>query len=151
MEVLSDIVTGDSTDTFADQIANILETKKEHLLPFSYIGFLRNDGTLKGAFIYTNFNGSNIELHIAGKGIYTKRNLRMMFWYPFVFLKANRVTAIVRDYDEDMKSYVARLGFSYEGHMPAYFDADTGANIYGLQRLDVKFYWVDKCLLLETP
>lgn len=106
--------------------------KRQHA-PYSAIGCLRQ-GTLCNAALFVDYNGSNIELHMAGT--ITRSLLRDGFRYAFRGLNVNRVT--VKPYRSNvvLREIALRIGFEPEGVMKNYYgpSSDDDAIVYRLDR-----------------
>lgn len=65
----------------------------------------------------------------------TRRVLRGLFAYPFIQLKCNRVTAVVRGSDTTIQAFDERLGFKREGTLRrAWHDGQDDAILLGMLR-----------------
>lgn len=77
---------------------------------------LEEDGKLIAGVMFTDFNGSNICMHVAaiGKGWMNREYLRYCFYYPFEQLKVKRITGIVDSTNEQALNFDQHLGFKKE-------------------------------------
>lgn len=77
---------------------------------------LEENGTLIVGVVYDYFNGTNINAHIAAEGHrwLTRAYLHFIFWYPFVQLECNRLTALVPATNLPSRAFVEHLGFTLE-------------------------------------
>jgi RimJ/RimL family protein N-acetyltransferase len=85
------------------------------------IGWAKN-GQLVAGVAYANWNGVNIETHIASDGSrrwMTRQYLWTIFDYPFNQLKAKRITVIVGEGNSDSRRFVVHLGFELETTLQA--------------------------------
>jgi hypothetical protein len=90
-------------------------------------------GTDKGAVAFTNYDGDNVELHMAGeRGWLTPVLLRSVWAYVWDVLECTRVTARVREDRETALRIDLRLGFKVEGYMR---QADQGLGVWILGML----------------
>lgn len=80
------------------------------------IGWQKN-GEIVAGVAYANWNGPNIECHIASdksRKWLTKQYLFAIFWYPFVQLDCRRITVCVGSGNKDSIRFVKHLGFQLE-------------------------------------
>lgn len=78
------------------------------------------DGRLVAGVAYANWNGVNIETHIASdrsKRWMTRQFLFTILDYPFNQLKAKRISACVGEGNKDSRKFVEHLGFSIEARL----------------------------------
>lgn len=83
------------------------------------IGWLRNGQIIAGV-AYANWNGVNVECHIASdrsRRWMTRRYLWTIFHYPFRQLGAKRITVCVGEGNRDSRRFVEHLGFSLEAKL----------------------------------
>ena len=72
-------------------------------------------GKIVGGVLYTDFNGANIMMHVAGEGNWLSRKmLEVCFEYPFLGLKAKRATGIVLSSNAEARRFDEHLGFKLE-------------------------------------
>lgn len=69
-------------------------------------------GELIGGFMFTAYNGSDVELHYYGPGTLQRRTVRLIFSYALRVLQVNRVT--VRTRKPHMARGCEKLGAVYE-------------------------------------
>lgn len=75
------------------------------------------DGKLIAGVAYANWNGPNVECHIASDGSrrwLTRQYLWTIFDYPFSQLKAKRITVCVGEGNLPSRRFVSKLGFGLE-------------------------------------
>lgn len=106
---------------------------KPTFAPYSAIGCLKQ-GELCNAALFVDYNGSNIELHMAGT--ITRALLRDGLRYAFLGLNVQRVTAKPYRSNVTLREIVLRLGFEPEGVMHRYYgpSSDDDAIVYRLDR-----------------
>lgn len=82
---------------------------------FTALGLESDDKVVAGV-IYTHWNGRNIVCEIAAEGKYwlTRQFRWYMFWYPFQFLEARRITIYVEQANLVSQQFVTKLGFELE-------------------------------------
>ncbi len=83
------------------------------------IGWEKN-GELVAGTAYANWNGVNVECHIASdesKKWLTKEYLWTIFDYPFNQLKVNRVTLCIGEGNKDSLRFAQHLGFKIEAQL----------------------------------
>ena len=124
------VISGDYSSETGKAIGNWYAEKTQMPLvgplleligPFSAIGFIDSEGTVQFALIYTNYNGSNINLHAYGPKGMNKSILKIMLHYPFNELNCSRVTAIVPRSNKKTLRLLPRLNFVYETVLKSYF------------------------------
>lgn len=104
------------------------------------IGWER-DGKLTGGAVFMNWNGVNIDVHIASDRTaqwLVPGALQFAFAYPFIQLGARRITAAIGEGNRLSRSFAERLGFILEAKL---HDAHpTGALcIYAMHRANCRF------------
>lgn len=79
------------------------------------IGYERR-GELIAGVVYDEFNGANVNMHVAAEGVnwLTRNYLRVVFAYPFQQLKVKRVTAMVAASNKKALRFDLHLGFRLE-------------------------------------
>ncbi len=83
----------------------------------SAIGKLVN-GELVAGVLYENFSGTNIVTHIAGEGNWADRYfLGIIFQYPFLGLKVNRITAPICETNTKSIALAEKFGFNLEAKL----------------------------------
>jgi RimJ/RimL family protein N-acetyltransferase len=106
------------------------------------IGWSRNDKIFCGV-VYNHYSGTDIAMHVAGEGQWaTPAVLRAFFFYPFVQLKCQRVTALVGLKNARCLTLVERLGFVPEGRMREGLPGDD-LMIFGMLRRECR--WLEGC------
>jgi hypothetical protein len=79
------------------------------------VGILNDESHLCGAFMFTGYNGSDMEVHYYGPGTLKRRILKEIFIFALKVFNVNRLT--VRTRKESMSRGVKKLGAIYEGSM----------------------------------
>ena len=85
------------------------------------IGWQR-DGQIIAGVAYSNYNGVNVECHIASDGSkrwMTRKFLHTIFDYPFNQLGVNRITVCVGEGNSQSRRFVLHLGFELETTLKA--------------------------------
>lgn len=85
--------------------------------PHTYAGFDSAYGNLVAGVAYANWNGVNIEAHIASDGSkrwLTREYLWTIFDYPFRQLKVKRITLCIGEGNKDSRRFAEHLGFERE-------------------------------------
>ena len=104
------------------------------------IGWLRG-GQIVAGVAYANWNGPNVECHIASDGSrkwLTKQYLWTIFDYPFNQLGVDRITVCVGEGNTDSTRFVKHLGFILEAKLKgAHPTGDL--LIYRMDRQDCRF------------
>ncbi len=113
---------------------------KPILGPLATIGWLGPDGTLKGAAVFNDFNGSNIEITICGAGTMTRQTIREAMRYAFVQQKVNRLSARTERCNKRMRQLMPRIGFTFESVAARYFGPHrrNDALVYRMLRADAE-------------
>lgn len=99
------------------------------------------DGRLVAGVAYANWNGVNVECHIASdrsKRWLTKRFLWTIFDYPFNQLGADRITVCVGQGNRDSTRFVEHLGFILEARLKAAHPTGD-LLIFCMKRQDCRF------------
>lgn len=106
--------------------------------PKSTFGIVDSAGSLHGAIIFTNYNGSNIEATVVGLRCFTRGIIRAAAHYAFIQAKCNRVTFHTRRNNRKTCRILAKhIGSSgFEGIAKSYFGREKkdDAVIYRLDR-----------------
>lgn len=74
------------------------------------------DGKLVAGVAYANYNGPNVECHIASDGSrkwLDRRFLAVIFDYPFNQLKCERITVCIGEGNLPSRRFVEKLGFKH--------------------------------------
>lgn len=107
------------------------------------IGWTRG-GELIAGVVYSDWNGVNVVAHIAGKGTnwLTRQYLAVIFDYPFMQLKSNRITCMIGESNQPSRRLCEHLGFDLETTL-------EGAHPSG----DLLVYrlWRQDCRYLRAP
>jgi RimJ/RimL family protein N-acetyltransferase len=112
---------------------------------FTAIG-LEQDGELIAGVVYTEFNGSNIFMHVAaepGGRWLTRRFLWAVFHYPFKVLRVRRITGWVEASNEAARRFDEHLGFEEETRLSE--AARDGGEVIVYRMTP------EKCRFLEKP
>jgi hypothetical protein len=93
------------------------------------IGIVDDMGALVGGIMFTNWNGSDAEVHVYGPGKLNRRTVRLIFTLAAKHFNVNRLT--VRTRKDHMARGVEKLGAVYEGEVkrlygPSDEDRHTG-------------------------
>lgn len=96
------------------------------------------DGKLVSLVAFDNYNGTNIDVHIVAERI-TRKLIRAVFRYAFEVCGCRRVTSLNDADNFQMKPYLERLGFQYEGTI-RHGLPDSDLIVYGMTKEDCK--WV---------
>lgn len=83
------------------------------------IGWAKNGQIIAGV-AYANWNGVNVECHIASDGSkrwLTRQYLWTIFDYPFNQLRANRITICIGEGNTDSTRFAKHLGFTLEAKL----------------------------------
>lgn len=100
--------------------------------PYTAIGFER-DGALVAGIMFDQFNGSNVEITVAGRGCFLRTVRDYLFSYAFDQLKVRRVTIRTRASNKRVRGLCEKFGCVVEGYQPAFYP-DDDAILFGLIR-----------------
>lgn len=113
---------------------------------FGAIGLgLEEDGELIAGVVFNMYTGPSISMHVAavpGKRWMTKDFLWRSFAYPFLQLKCNRVTGLVRVDNLDAQRFDEHLGFKREGLIRRACTDGTDMILYGMIREECRWLGV---------
>lgn len=114
-----------------DADALVAEWAQDRLGPLLFtsyraFGVADGGGSLRGAMLFHDYNGSNIEITIYGPGCINRRFIRYAFDYAFRVNGASRLTARTRRGNARMRKLLPKLGFVYEGTSKQYFGPNRG-------------------------
>lgn len=108
---------------------------------------LEENGELIAGVVYNIFTGPSICTHIAaapGKRWMTKDYLFRIHAYPFLQLKCNRITGLVRQDNVECQRFVEHLGFKYEGVMRRACSDGQNMFIFGMLREECRWIGVKR-------
>jgi RimJ/RimL family protein N-acetyltransferase len=100
------------------------------------IGWVDPEGRLTGGFVFTGFNGTSIELSLAGHGVTHRGLWRAILHYVFDQLKADRIQIHTAASNKTVRKLAPRLGFAYEGKSRRFYGRED-AFVYSLVRDDL--------------
>jgi len=101
--------------------------------PFTAIGFV-NDGKLTAGFVFSDYNGSNVEVTAATTRYVKKGELLAVCRYVFIQLGCRRVTFRAKASNYRSTAFLQRR-MTYEATLPHYYP-DDHAEQYRLLRED---------------
>ena len=73
-----------------------------------------SNGKIVAGVVYTNWNGRNIDVHVAIDGPITRKFIWTICDYPFNQLKVERVTGMVAENNRKSRNFAERIGFVKE-------------------------------------
>lgn len=90
---------------------------KAFVQPYTAIGFLGSDGTLRGGFVFTGYNGDAVEMSGAGIAATHREAWRALLAYVFDQLGCSRLQMHTRRSNKRTKRILTpeRSGFTFEG------------------------------------
>jgi len=102
---------------------------------------LERGGSLIAGVVYSDWNGANINMHVAavpGRKWLNREYLWFCFYYPFWQVGAKRITGLVGEGNADARRFDEHLGFKLEARLK---DAHpTGALlVYVLRKEDCRW------------
>lgn len=104
--------------------------------PFTAIGAIDAAGTLQGGFVFTGFNGSSIDLSLAGH--LSHRGLwRAVLAYTFDQLGCSRLQVHTATDNRSVRKLAPRLGFTFEGKSRNFYGHGRDALQYSLTTGDL--------------
>jgi len=105
---------------------------------------LEQDGEVIASVVFDMYTGPSICMHVAavpGRRWMTRDYLWRCFAYPFLQLKCNRITGLVREDNLVAQKFDEHLGFKREGLIRRGATDGTNIILYGMLR--------DECRVLE--
>ena len=97
----------------------------------------KRDEKIVGIAVFDNYTGANINIHIHGPGIMSKRKIKDAYKYAFKQLNCRRITATVSSANKSFIQLINRFGFVYECTISEYFgtpDAPEDCLVFKLSR-----------------
>ncbi len=125
---------GKVADWVASQIDHV-----DGFIAYAAIGIER-DGELVGGVVYHENRGNDIQISCAASKAHwlSQGSLRALFYYPFMQLKVDRMTAFTPSRSKGTRRFLSHLGFVQEGIMRQGFKGDD-CIIYGMLRDECKW------------
>ena len=108
---------------------------------------VEENGQLIAGVVFNLYNGPSICMHVAavpGKAWLTKDFLYRCFAYPFIQLKCNRVTGLVRVDNLQAQNFDEKLGFVREGVLRKAATDGTDMIIYGMLKEECRWLEIKK-------
>ena len=108
---------------------------------------LEEDGELIAGVVFNMYTVSSICMHVAadpGRRWMTRDFLWRSFAYPFIQLKCNRITGLVRVDNLDAQRFDEHLGFVKEGRLRKAATDGTDMFIYGMLREECRWLGVKR-------
>lgn len=108
---------------------------------------LEEDGNLIAGVVYNMYTEASICMHVAaepGKRWMTRDFLFRAFAYPFLQLKCNRVTGLVRVDNIEARRFDEHLGFVQEGVIRRGASDGTDMILYGMLKEECRWLGVKK-------
>lgn len=135
-----EFISGNSEDEVGRLLAKFWEnnTGKKLYSPYSAIGYISLSRRLDGVVLFTEYTGSNVEVHFKGYRCLNRAVIRKIGDYVFNDLKCNVLRVKPHSKDEKIIEYIKRLGFEYECTLNKYYDIDDHAVIFKIDREKAK-------------
>lgn len=138
---MSQIVTGQNrrvADFVAAKIGN-----GNTFANYAAVG-LEKDGELIAGVVYSEYNGSNVFMHVGatGKRWLTREYLWFCFYYPFEQMGVKRITGVVEEGNIAARMFDEHLGFQLETRLQ---DAGRSGDLL-IYRM-----FKDECKFLRKP
>lgn len=104
------------------------------------LGVLDNNSNILGVFFFTEYNGSNIEIHAQAEKCLTRAVIKFILNYVFNQLKCNRLTIKPFRREKRVIKAMIKVGFKYEGILKSYYGLTKGedAVVYVMHRTDAE-------------
>jgi hypothetical protein len=83
--------------------------------PFSALGVIDCQGTLRGGFVFTGYTNDAVELSLAGRGCASRNVWSGVLDYVFRQLGCSRLQIHTRRSNRAVRRQAPRLGFRFEG------------------------------------
>ena len=103
---------------------------------------IEEDGELIAGVAYNMYTGASICMNVAaepGKRWTKKEFMYAFFAYPFIQLKCNRVTGLVRRSNTVARKFDEHVGFIQEGVVRQAFEDGEDAILYGMLKSECKW------------
>lgn len=103
---------------------------------------LEQDGEVIASVVFDMYTGPSICMHVAavpGRRWMTRDYLWRCFAYPFLQLKCNRITGLVREDNLVAQKFDEHLGFKREGLIRRGATDGTNIILYGMLRDECRF------------
>ena len=123
-------------EAVANWVANL--TGKPFQPPYTAFGTI-HEGRITGGFVFTGFNGSSIDLSLAGHGVTNRGLWRAILHYVFDQLKADRIQIHTARSNLTVRALAPRLGFEFEGKSRRFYGKED-AFVYSLVRDDLPLF-----------
>lgn len=95
---------------------------------------------IKAVVGYTNYNGVDVHMMVAGDGKWCKPEfLPVFFGYPFLQGGCSRVTSLIKEGNKSSRKLCQHLGFIEEGRLRKYYGDGSDCIVYGLLKEDCKY------------
>ncbi len=108
--------------TVADWAQRMFHGKLNFWAVHSAFGVADNDGTLKGAALFSDYYpGGNVELTFVGPHTLTRAILNQISYHAFVTLQASRVTCKTRRDTPEVSKLLTKAGFKFNCVLARYF------------------------------
>ncbi len=107
---------------------------------------LEKDGQLIAGCVFTDWNGVNVNFHVASDGSRSWLNRKFLWFccnYAFNTAGCNRVTAIIRDDNEASLRIAEHIGFQHEARLKGAHPAGDVC-IYTMWKRDCKYLTLGK-------
>lgn len=92
--------------------------------PYTAIGALAGDGTLRGGFVFTGYNGHSVEMSLAGDGALDRQMWRAIASYVFDQLGCSRLQVHTAASNRRVRKMAPRLGFTFEGKSRRFYGGE---------------------------
>ena len=103
---------------------------------------LEQDGELIAGVVFNLYSPPSICMHVAavpGRRWMTREYLFRCFAYPFLQLNCTRITALVREHNEQSQKFVEHIGFVKEGVMRQGSEDGSDLIVYGMLKDECRY------------
>ena len=101
--------------------------------PYQAFGWANDAGEILGGAVFNNWNGANVELSVAGRGVVSRQAFKDIAEYCFGQLGLRRITMHTRASNIRLIDQAVRAGFAREGFRKGWFLDDDAVALVMLR------------------